>query len=62
MELSKQCFKILILNFSAQELRSYVDQIYDIRLREVEDPVVHAWQCGRDAAKLGALDDRLVIH
>uniref|UniRef100_A0A0R3S5M3 Splicing factor 3B subunit 4 n=1 Tax=Elaeophora elaphi TaxID=1147741 RepID=A0A0R3S5M3_9BILA len=41
-----------------KDLRPFVDQIYDIKLRDVADPIKHAWYCGRNAAKLGAWDDK----
>lgn len=38
-----------------------MDQIYDIQLRDVADPITHAWHCGRNAAKLGAWDNKFVL-
>uniref|UniRef100_A0A915Q1C2 Splicing factor 3B subunit 4 n=2 Tax=Bilateria TaxID=33213 RepID=A0A915Q1C2_9BILA len=44
-----------------KDLRPIVDQIYDIRLRDVFDPITYAWHCGRNSIKLGAWDDRFAL-
>ncbi|VDK68018.1 unnamed protein product [Gongylonema pulchrum] len=54
-----QTLKMLGVNFSFNDLRSHVDQIFEIHLRNVKDPVTHAWSCGRQAVKLDALGDRM---
>lgn len=43
---------------SKNEVRSFADVAYDVCLRPVDDPVTHAWSCGRLAVLGGALDDR----
>lgn len=48
------------LFFSSLELRSHVDDIYNIGFRDVPNPITHAWQCGRDAFCANVSKDRLV--
>ncbi|VDN55317.1 unnamed protein product [Dracunculus medinensis] len=42
------------------ELRSHVDDIYNIGFRDVPNPITHAWQCGRDAFCANVSKDRFV--
>ncbi|EJW87304.1 actin [Wuchereria bancrofti] len=43
-----------------KDLRPFVDQIYDIQLRDVANPITYAWHCGRNSVKLGAWDNKFV--
>ncbi|VDO44181.1 unnamed protein product [Onchocerca flexuosa] len=43
-----------------RDLRPFVDQIYDVQLRDIADPITYAWYCGRNAVKLGAWDNKFV--
>lgn len=42
------------------DVRAEADDLYRIRLRQVDDPITHAWRCGKAAVNGGALNQRFV--
>lgn len=50
----------LILGFSSREadLRAFAEDLYVLRFRQVKDPIIHAWLCGKQAFLGGAFDGR----
>lgn len=50
--------EILSLSFRENDVRAEADDLYRIRLRQVDDPITHAWRCGKAAVNGGALNQR----